>query len=99
MVVLGLLKAGYTIRIRQHRKGKCASPTPSRNRKVFAPIKLQAIAVLQQQVLADATWALQQQPITVTAQSSPRELTTMSRPPAKTGPYQLIGPFFFSSLS
>ena len=35
-------------------------------------IKLQATKVLRQQVLADATWALQQQPITVTAQSSPR---------------------------
>jgi hypothetical protein len=40
VLVLSIDLDGYTIRIRQHRKGKCASPTPSRNRKVFAPIKL-----------------------------------------------------------
>lgn len=35
-------------------------------------IKEQTIEVLKKQVLADANWALQQQPITVTAQNSPR---------------------------
>jgi hypothetical protein len=36
-----------------------------------ATIKLQATAVLKQQILAEAAWAMQQKPITVTAESSP----------------------------
>ncbi len=35
-------------------------------------VKQQAIAVLRKQVLAEAAWAMQQKPITVTAESSPR---------------------------
>ncbi|WP_242695956.1 alginate lyase family protein [Desertivirga brevis] len=38
----------------------------------FANFEKRAIKVLREQILEEATWALQQQPITVTAASSPR---------------------------
>jgi hypothetical protein len=42
--------------------------TPSAESK----IEREAEATLKQQILKEATWALQQQPVTVTASSSPR---------------------------
>ncbi len=48
------------------------SPTKKATIAETASLEKQVIAVLQQQVMSKAGWAMQQQPMTITAESSPR---------------------------